>query len=81
MLSGFSTVYRNLHPDTLAFLNFFLNVGEGPLTVASGPLSATFPTVAVLKGAWVGHGPSTFLLAPPFFFLISCLSSFGRHVQ
>jgi len=38
-------VYRNPHPDTLLFLNFFLNVGEGPPTVATGPLSPTFPTL------------------------------------
>jgi len=40
LISGFSTVYRNPHPDTLSFLNFFLNVGEGE------PLSATFSTLA-----------------------------------
>jgi len=39
-------VYRNPHSDTLSFLNFFLSVGEWPLTVSSGPLSATFPTIA-----------------------------------
>jgi len=38
-------LYRNPQPDTLSFLNFFLNVDEGPPTVASGPLSATFPTL------------------------------------
>ena len=46
MIPGFSTVYRNPHPDTLSFLNFFLKVGEGATTVASGTLSATFPTIA-----------------------------------
>jgi len=40
------SVYRNPLPDTLSFLNFFLNVGEGPPTVASGPLSATFSGLA-----------------------------------
>jgi len=39
-------VYRNPHPDTLSFLNFFLSVGEGSPTVASGPLSSTFPGLA-----------------------------------
>jgi len=39
-------VYRNPHPDTLSFLNFFLNFGEGPPTVASGPLSVTFSGLA-----------------------------------
>jgi len=39
-------VYRNPHPATFLFLNFFLNVGKGPLTVTGGPLSATFPTLA-----------------------------------
>jgi len=38
-------VCRNPHPDTLIFLNVFLNVGEGPHTVASEPLSAMFPTL------------------------------------
>jgi len=41
------SLYRNPHPDTLSFPNFVLNVGEGPdPTVASGPLSATFLTLA-----------------------------------
>ena len=43
VISGFSRLYRNQHTDTLSFLKFFLNVGEKPPTVASGPLSATFP--------------------------------------
>jgi len=38
--------HRNPHPDTFSLLNFFLNVGVGPPTAASGPLSATFPTLA-----------------------------------
>jgi len=46
VISGFSIAYRNPHPDTFSFLNFFFNVGEGSPTVASGPLSATFPTLA-----------------------------------
>ena len=45
MIPGFS-IYRNTHPDELSFLSFLLNVGGGPLTIASGPLSATFPTLA-----------------------------------
>jgi len=40
VISGFSTVYRNPHPDTLLFINFFLNVGEGAPTKTSGLLSA-----------------------------------------
>jgi len=42
---GFSTAYRNPHLDTLFYINFFLNVGEGAPVVTSGPLSATFPTL------------------------------------
>ena len=38
-------MYGNPHPDKLSFLNFYLNVGGGPPTIASGPLSATFPTL------------------------------------
>ena len=38
-------------------------------------------SVASLRGAWVGHGPPRFFLAPPpVFFLISRLSSFGWHM-
>ena len=40
MISGFNTVYRNPHPNTLLFKNFFLHVGEGAPAVTSGPLSA-----------------------------------------
>jgi len=44
-------------------------------------------SVAILRGAWVGHGPPDFCLAPPLappfgppvFFLI--LRSFGWHMQ
>jgi len=43
---GHVVVYWNPQTDTLSFLNFFLNVGEGTPTVASGPLSATFPGLA-----------------------------------
>ena len=32
-------LYRNRHSDTVSFLNFFRNVGEGPPPVASGLLS------------------------------------------
>ena len=39
-------IYRNPHPDTMSCLIFFLNICEGPPTVASGPLSATFLTLA-----------------------------------
>ena len=47
IFQGFQVlVYRNPHPDTLSFLSFFLNVGEGSPTVASGPLSAAFPGLA-----------------------------------
>ena len=42
-------LYRNPHRDTLLFLNFFLNVGERSPSVASGPLSATFPTLAQIS--------------------------------
>ena len=45
MFFGFNIVYRNPHPDTLLFINFFLNVGKGVPAVTSGPLSATFPTL------------------------------------
>jgi len=45
VISGFSTVYSNPHPDTLLFINLFLNVGEGTPTMTSGSLSATFPTL------------------------------------
>ena len=42
-------------------------------------------TAAILRGAWVGHGPPDFCLASrlalPLFFLISRLSSFGWHMQ
>jgi len=41
--------------------------------------------MAILRGAWVGHGPTRFLLAPPFrpasFFLISRSSLLGWHMQ
>jgi len=33
--------------------------------------------VAILSGAWVGHAPPDFCLAPPVFFVISRSSSFG----
>ena len=43
-------------------------------TIFSKNLGGTWP-VAILRGAWVGHGPHRFLLGPlfgpPFFFLIS----------
>ena len=42
VISGFRTVYRNPHPDTLSFLN----VGEAPSAVASETLSSTSPNLA-----------------------------------
>jgi len=36
-ISGFRTVYRYPHPDTLLLINFFLNVGEGDPTMTNGP--------------------------------------------
>jgi len=47
-------VYRNPHPYTLSFLKFFLNVGEGPPTVASGRFSATFPGLAKISSYATG---------------------------
>jgi len=45
VVSQWFRVLVNSHLDTLSFLNFFLNVGVGLSTVASGLLSATFPTL------------------------------------
>jgi len=36
-------VYRNPHPDKLSFLNFFLNVGGGPLRLPVGLFQLRFP--------------------------------------
>ena len=51
-------VYGNPHPDKHSFLNFFLNVGGGPPTIASGPLSATFPTLAQTCSSAIGPHPN-----------------------
>jgi len=44
IFQGFQVlVYRNPHPDTLSFLNFFLNVGKGPLRWPVGLFQLRFP--------------------------------------
>jgi len=46
-LTGYKSailLYRNPHPDTFSFLNFLLNVGEGPPTVSCvGLFELRFP--------------------------------------
>jgi len=45
----------------------------------AGPVDShtkTLKPVAILRGAWVAHGPPRFLLGPPVFFFISRLCSF-----
>jgi len=55
LFSGYFRFYCiETHIRIHVFLNFFLNVGEGPPTVASGPLSATFPTLVKISSYATG---------------------------
>jgi len=63
-------LYRNPHPDTLSFLKFFLNVGEGPLRWPVGLFQLRFP-------AW--PKPLARQLVYNLFFLSNFLLGFPKN--